>query len=274
MFHRHLCTSDTGNDGGCVVVEGKVMLTFGSLFAGIGGMDRGLEWAGWKCKWAVEIDGYAQQVYKSVWPNVPMFDDVRKFLTGFWHPSSFTVDAVVGGFPCPDVSNAGTKLGLAGERSGLWREFNRVLRLLRPKYAIVENVAALLDRGIGIVLGDLARSGFDAVWEVISSCAFGAAHTRRRLFIVAYANGLDGRPRIRNPLAQPDWSLQAIDGTPRSRVSRQARLANPSALYGGADGVAFGRERNRAIGNAVDPYIAEWIGRRIVEASEQSGGAR
>lgn len=243
-----------------------VSLTFGSLFAGIGGMDRGLEWAGWKCRWAVEIDDYARKVYKSHWPHVELYGDVRSFLTGYWHPSSFTVDAVVGGFPCTDISNAGARAGIDGEQSGLWSEFRRVLCLLRPDYAIVENVAALLDRGIGTVLGDLADCGFDAAWEVLTSCAFGAAHTRPRVFIVAYANGVDGRPRLRNPLAQQDWSLQAIDGTPRSRASRQARVANPSALYGGAHGLAFGRERNRCIGNSVDPHIAQWLARAVMEA--------
>jgi DNA (cytosine-5)-methyltransferase 1 len=149
----------------------------------------------------------------------------------------------------------------------LWFEFARIIRLLGPSYVVVENVAALLDLGIGQVLGDLAGIGFDASWEVLPTCAFGAPHTRRRLFIVAYANGLDGRPRIRNPLARQDRTLQALDGSPRARASWQARLANPSELYGGADGLPFGRERNRLIGNSVSPIVAEWIGRRIVEAA-------
>ena len=85
-------------------------------------------------------------------------------------------------------------------------------------------------------------------------------------FIVAYANGVDGREGVRNPLAQQDWTLQADDGTPRARASWQARVANPSELYGGADGVSFGRDRNRAIGNAVAPPVAEWIGQRLMLA--------
>ncbi len=240
-------------------------MTFGSLFAGIGGFDLGFERAGMTCKWQVEIDDYCNRVLAKHWPNVRRHRDVRDFPPkGDWN-----VDVICGGFPCQDISNAGKRAGIDGERSGLWSEFAKVVRLLRPSYVIVENVAALLELGIGKVLGDLARIGFDAVWEVLSACAFGASHTRRRLFIVAYANGVDGRPRVRNPIAQQDWSLQAIDGSPRARVSWKARLANPSELYRGADGIPFGPHRNRAIGNSVSPVIAEWIGRRIVESNGQ-----
>lgn len=243
-------------------------LTYGSLFSGIGGFDRGFDAAGLRCKWQVEIEPYCWQVLHSHWPNIPKWDDVRTFppdLSAYWN-----VDVIAGGFPCQDVSYAGPGGGLDGERSGLWREFARVVRAIRPAFVVVENVAALLERGIERVLGDLADIGFDASWEVLSACAFGAPHMRRRLFIVAYANGLDGRPRVRNPLAQQDRTLQAIDGTPRARASWQARLANPSELYGGADGLPFGRERNRAVGNSVSPIVAEWIARRIIEATQGS----
>ena len=244
-------------------------LTVGSLYTGLGWFDDGLEAAGMECKWQIEIEDYPTKVLEKRWPHVERFRDVRDFPPAQFE--RYRVDVICGGFPCQDISNAGSKLGLDGARSGLWFEFLRILRVFRPSYAIVENVAALLDRGIGTVLAGLALCGFDATWEVLSSCAFGAPHTRRRLFIVAYANGLDGRPRVRNPITQQDWSLQANDGSPRARASRQARVANPSELYGGADGCAFGRERNRAIGNAVDPHVVQWIGRRIVESAGKDG---
>lgn len=238
------------------------MLMVGSLFAGIGGFDLGLERTGkFKTAWQVEIDDCATRVLERHWPHVRRWRDVRDFPP---EPiDQWRVDVICGGFPCQDISNAGTREGLDGSRTGLWSDYIRIVRLLRPNYVIVENVAVLLKRGFERVLGDLARSGFDAAWEVLPACAFGAPHSRRRLFIVAYSNGDDGRARIRNPLAQPDWSLQAIDGTPRARASWQARLANPSELYGGADGIPFGSHRNRAIGNAIVPQIAEWIGHRI-----------
>jgi DNA (cytosine-5)-methyltransferase 1 len=237
-------------------------VTYLSLFSGIGGMDLGFDRAGMRCVGQVEIDPYCRKVLAKHWPDVPKWDDVRTFTgDGFERP-----DVICGGFPCQDISNAGSGEGLEGGRSGLWFEFSRIIRLVRPKYVVVENVAALLERGIGRVLGDLAGSGFDASWEVLSACAFGASHLRRRLFIVAYANGLDGRSRVRNPLAQQDRTLQADDGSPRARAGWTARLANPSELYGNADGLSFGHDRNRGIGNAVVPQVAEWIGRRLLDA--------
>jgi DNA (cytosine-5)-methyltransferase 1 len=239
-------------------------LTFGSLFAGAGGMDLGLHNAGLECRWQVEIDEFCRGVLAKHWPAVPKWDDVKTFPP---EEGDWAVDVIAGGFPCQDISYAGCGAGLDGARSGLWFEMLRIIRLLRPSYVIVENVAALLVRGLERVLGDLADSGFDAAWEVLSACAFGAPHMRRRLFIVAYANGLDGRPRVRNPLARQDRTLQAIDGSPRARAGWQARLANPSELYGGANGIPFGRNRNRAIGNSVSPPVAQWIGERIVAAA-------
>src|SRR5690606_13124048 len=104
-------------------------------------------------------------------------------------------DVVCGGFPCQDISNAGKRAGITGERSGLWRELVRAIRVVRPKYAIVENVAALLGRGMGTVLGDLAESGYDAEWDCIPASAVGAYHERDRLWIVAYIAGVDGDSR-------------------------------------------------------------------------------
>ena len=129
-------------------------LTFGSLFAGIGGMDLGLERAGMQCKWQVEINPYAQKVLAKHWPHVDRFEDVRAVGARELAP----VDLIAGGFPCQDISHAGLRAGIDGERSGLWSEFARLVRELRPRYVLVENVAALLVRGVERVLGDLAAS--------------------------------------------------------------------------------------------------------------------
>jgi len=162
-----------------------VILTFGSLFAGIGGFDLGLERAGMRCKWQVEIDGYAQAVLRKHWPDVRRHDDVRTFppQEGEWG-----VDVICGGFPCQDISVAGKGAGLAGARSGLWSEFARIIGELRPRYVIVENVAALLARGMGTVLGDLSTLGYDAEWHVIPASAVGAPHRRERVWIIAFRN--------------------------------------------------------------------------------------
>src|SRR6185312_15732678 len=140
-----------------------------------------------------------------------------------------------------------------------------------------ENVTALFERGIAEVLGALADRGLDAEWSTVSMCSVGAPHMRQRVFIVAHANGIDGRSRLRHSIARAFRQIQARDGTPRARASFRARLANPSALYGGADGIPHGPQRNRAIGNAVGPDVAEVIGCAIIESESMTplgAGAR
>ncbi len=214
-----------------------------------------------------EIEPYCRAVLASHWPSIPVYDDVRTLNADRLASDGIVVDAICGGFPCQDISHAGFGAGLAGERSGLWFEFARLIGELRPRYVIVENVAALLDRGMGTVLGDLSRIGYDAEWSVVSACAVGAPHVRRRVFIVAYPDSIYGRPRVRHSAAREYGALQALDRPQGPRAGFRARLANPSALYGGADGLPYGRERNRAIGNAVAPDVAELIGRAIMRAA-------
>ena len=176
---------------------GDKPLTFGSLFAGIGGFDLGLERAGMVCKWQVEIDEYASKVLAKHWPNVHRWDDVRTW------PQENTeyVDVICGGFPCQDISYAGLGAGLDGERSGLWFEFARVVREMEPRFVIVENVAALLTRGLDRVLGTLAAIGFDAEWHCIPAASVGAPHIRDRVFVVAYSKyrRLSKRRRVALP---------------------------------------------------------------------------
>lgn len=163
--------------------------TFGSLFAGIGGLDLGLERAGMVCKWQVEIDDYCLKVLEKHWPHVKRYGDVRECGRHNLEP----VDLICGGFPCQDVSSAGKRKGLKeGTRTGLWYEFARIIRELRPRWVLAENVPGLLSvdsgGGMGTVLRDLAESGYDAVWDCIPAAAFGAPHLRYRVFIVAHAD--------------------------------------------------------------------------------------
>jgi DNA (cytosine-5)-methyltransferase 1 len=161
-------------------------MTFGSLFAGIGGFDLGFERAGMTCKWQVEIDPFARRVLEKHWPNVRRHDDVRTF-----PPTNdeWGVDVICGGFPCQDISNAGKRAGIEGERSGLWSEYARIVCFLRPRFVVVENVSAILARGLGRVLGDLAACGYDTEWQCIPASAVGAPHRRDRLWIVAHTEG-------------------------------------------------------------------------------------
>ena len=185
-------------------------MTFGSLFAGIGGMDLGLERAGMECRWQVEIDPYATRVLAKHWPHVRRWKNIKTFLPDTaserrraWGPrrtaarrerralsswvAQWRVDLIAGGFPCQDISYAGRGAGLAGKRSGLWFEFARVVRTLRPRFVLVENVPALLTRGLDAVLGTLASLGYDAEWTCLPAAAVGAPHIRDRVFIVANA---------------------------------------------------------------------------------------
>jgi len=155
----------------------------GSLFSGIGGFDLGLERAGFEIAWQAENDPYCAAVLAKHWPNIRRFGDVRK-IEG---RRLGKVDLLCGGFPCQDVSQAGKRdVGIAGRRSGLWGEYARLIRELRPKIVLVENVTGLAVRGLDRVLGDLASLGFDAEWECFAAAHLGAPHLRRRLFILAW----------------------------------------------------------------------------------------
>ena len=159
------------------------MMTFGSLFSGIGGIDLGLERAGMTCAWQVEIDPWCRQVLTKHWPNVRRYEDVSAVGGDTLEP----VDVIAGGFPCQDVSVAGQRAGIQdGTRSGLWSEFHRIICELRPRYVFVENVPGLLTNGMGRVLSDLADIGYDAEWEVLSAADVGAPHLRKRVFITAH----------------------------------------------------------------------------------------
>jgi DNA (cytosine-5)-methyltransferase 1 len=158
-----------------------------SLFAGIGGFDLGLErTGGFRTVAFCEIEPFAQRVLSKNWPGIPVYDDVRQLTAGRLAADGIVPNVIVGGFPCQDISLAGKGAGLAGERSGLWSEYARLIGELRPLYVIVENVAALLSRGLGDVLGDLAALGYDAEWHCIPASAVGAPHRRDRIWILAH----------------------------------------------------------------------------------------
>jgi DNA (cytosine-5)-methyltransferase 1 len=264
-------------------------MRFGSLFSGIGGMDLGLERAGMQCAWQVEIDDYATKVLAKHWPAVPRFRDVRE--CGRHNLAS--VDLIAGGFPCQDISNAGKRAGIDGERSGLWSEFHRIICELRPRFVLVENVAALLGRGMGRVLGDLAASGYDAEWDVLPASAFGAPHIRERVFILAYTAhvGTGRRQQFKESSEDAGYvadafsaglsvasraGIRVLSKSPESfsrcelcrRVTETGRAWEVEPTVGRvANGIPDRVDQIRGLGNAVVPQVAEWIGRRILEAA-------
>ena len=209
------------------------MPTFGSLFAGIGGIDLGLERAGWTGRWQVEWDPFCQHVLAHHWPDVPRYGDIhgvhgaaacpdgdansgdvstlravsqgdgsqpRRDSGGTCGLCLEPVDLIAGGFPCQPWSVAGKRQGTEDDR-WLWPEFERTVRELRPRYVLVENVPGLLAGrgGMGAVLGGLAALGYDAEWDVISAAAVGAPHLRDRVWIVAHAD--------RSGRQEPRWSV-------------------------------------------------------------------
>lgn len=155
------------------------------LFSGIGGFSLGLHrTGGFETVAFCEMKPHAQAVLAQNFPGVPCHADVTTY---DFQPGE--ADVITAGFPCQDISFAGFGAGLAGARSGLYREVVRALRVVRPKFAVLENVAALLSRGLGTVLGDVAEVGYDAEWHCIPASAVGAPHRRDRIWIVAHARG-------------------------------------------------------------------------------------
>jgi len=160
------------------------IFTYGSLFTGVEGFDLGFNNAGMKCLWQVEIDKHCQAVLRHNSPNTEKFTDVKKSGKENLRP----VDLICGGFPCQDLSLAGKRKGLAGERSGLWYEFARIIAELKPPWVVIENVPGLLSSNKGedfaIILRWLGECGYYASWRVFDSQYWGVAQRRRRLFIV------------------------------------------------------------------------------------------
>jgi DNA (cytosine-5)-methyltransferase 1 len=236
-------------------------MTFGSLFAGIGGLDLGLERAGLTCRWQVEIDDYCQRVLTKHWPDVLKFRDVREVGAHNLEP----VDVICGGFPCQDVSTAGRGAGIAeGTRSGLWRQFARIISELQPKFVLIENVPGLRTKGLDIVLQDLADADYDAEGHPVTASAFGLDHKRERLFIVAYPAGV-GCEEPRFDWTHPD-DRKTLQSWEANHVVDALRRGTLPYLCREDHGVSGRVDRLRGLGNAVVPQAAEWVGRRLLDA--------
>jgi DNA (cytosine-5)-methyltransferase 1 len=175
------------------------------LFSGIGGFSLGLErTGGFQTVAFCDSDPFARRILDKHWPGVPVFDDVRRLgLADLLGRDIPIPDVVCGGFPCQDISFAGKGAGLEGGRSGLWFEMLRIIAETRPRWAILENVAALRSRGLDTVLGGIASIGYDAEWHCIPASAIGAPHQRDRVWVVAYPSGErrgeEGQARERIP---------------------------------------------------------------------------
>ena len=213
-------------------------MRLGSLFSGIGGLELGLELAlGCEVVWQVEREPWPRAVLARHWPAADRtVRDVTQpgglFASHYTVDELAPVDIVCGGFPCQDISPAGSGKGVAdGQKSGLWRDFERVLRRLRPAYVVVENSHMLPHRGLDVVLGDLASLGYDAEWARIGACDVGAPHRRWRCFIVAFLPdavglgcGRGAESGHRQPRAHGE-AQQLADPDSRGRIGERVAIA-------------------------------------------------
>ncbi|MCE3232478.1 MAG: (cytosine-5-)-methyltransferase [Rickettsiaceae bacterium] len=157
------------------------------IFSGIGGFSLGLERAGMETVAFCEIEPFCQSIIEKHWPKTRIFTDVKILNKELLSRSGVTgINVIAGGFPCQDISCAGKQRGIEGERSGLWKEYKRLINELRPDYAIIENVANLRSRGLATVLQDLWEIGYDVQWHCIPASSVGAPHRRDRIWIIAY----------------------------------------------------------------------------------------
>lgn len=220
------------------------MPTFGSLFAGVGGFDLGFERAGWTPLWQVEWDKRCRSVLARHWPNVTRCEDVNDV----HHPEP--VDCITYGFPCQDLSVAGKRAGLDGDRSGLFFQATRIIREMReatdgryPTWAVAENVPGLLSaddgHAMGRVLDELADLGAVGIeWGVVDAQYLGLAQRRKRVFIVACFD-----PRG----IGPDPLLPVGQGSPRDLEPRPAERTDHAGTAARGAVCAFGGGSDRPV---------------------------
>lgn len=197
------------------------------LFSGIGGFSLGLERSGgFNTVAFCEIKPFCRQVLAKHWPEVPCYEDIRSLSADVLRRDGISVDVICGGFPCQDVSLAGARKGLDGERSGLWSEYARLIGDIRPRFVIVENTPGLLSLGMETVLGDLAALRYDAEWHCIPARAVGADHIRDRVWIVAYPNeqGLQVHDERRRQPRAPEMGAHASDAHSEGQLQRRGNV--------------------------------------------------
>lgn len=250
-------------------------MNVGSLFAGIGGFDLGLERAGFRTVWQVEQSEFRRAVLARHFPDAERFEDV---CTVGAHNLE-RVDLICGGFPCQDISLAGGGAGIDGARSGLWAEFARIIGEIGPDYAVVENVPALTARGLDRVLRDLAAIGYDAEWDCLPASAFGAPHTRDRIWIVAYPNR-DGLRLIAERDQREGWEVRAAvsgyavaphDGANGAVADAKSEPERPRLCPDQQGGKRRGRSRN---GSGPSRTLAHPNGLRCAEGLREPTGAK
>lgn len=248
-----------------------------ALFAGAGGGILAGKLLGWRTVCAVEREPYAASVLAArqndgILEAFPIWDDVCSFRGEPWRG---LVDVVSGGFPCQDISSAGSGAGIEGSRSSMWKQMGRIIGEVRPKFAYMENSPLLVSRGLAVVLGDLAEMGYDAEWGCLSARAIGANHERDRIWIVASDTYGNGQSRL-SVNDETSWLQKLRDGdVPHADLPQQQRgrlssrihkeysdigskgwWKDSSRIHRVDDGVAHRMDRLKAIGNGQVSRVA------------------
>lgn len=225
-----------------------------SLFSGAGGGLLGTYLLGWQPIGYVEWNDYCQRVIAArirdgILPAAPIFGDIRTF-TSEGYAAGYTglVDIITGGFPCQPFSIAGARLG-ADDPRNMWPATIECIRVVRPRFCLLENVPGLLTTGyFGTVLGDLAASGYDVRWRVLSAAEMGAPHLRDRLWIVAYADGSRcGKQNAFRSDCHIEWNDTTQEQDRRSEqgqpvADREVSNSNSDNEYRRSGNVQMGRE--------------------------------
>ena len=232
------------------------------LFSGIGGFALGTYWAGWRFEghYFSEVEPYCIELYKLRFPQAVAVGDIRKLLHEIPLPRGDWI--ISGGFPCQDISIAGKGEGISGERSNLWFEMWRVIRILRPQFAIIENVGAITHRGLCTVLGCLAEIGYDAEWTDIRASDMGAPHRRERIWIIAYPQCSRRGKKQKCELGSKNKTIFKNDGK-KNWWRAQSNLGR--VVYG----IPPELDRLKALGNSIIPQIAELLFRRLKEIEDE-----
>ena len=214
-------------------------------FAGIGGFSYAAHKlvGGFQTKQFIEIDPFCQKGLNKHFPNVPIHDDIRTFSA-----ISGQYDVICGGFPCQSISVAGNRTGITEKsRSGIFYELMRVIRMVQPKFVIMENVAAILNNGLDIVLGELSEAGYNAEWSIISASSLGACHRRSRWWCVAYTNDYGSssssisRVNDQTNSSSPKGSNQ-VSQSSRSSESSDSRVVQSSTKFTDSNSKRLQRE--------------------------------
>jgi DNA (cytosine-5)-methyltransferase 1 len=240
-------------------------LRYLSLFSGIGGFDLGFDRAGMVCAGQVEIDDYCRGVLAKHWPDVKRLNDVREV-----NGDEFgSIDLICGGFPCQDVSVAGRRAGLAGERSGLWHEFHRLIDRVKPRVVAIENVPGLLSsnggRDFATVLRGLVECGYGVAWRILDAQYFGVPQRRRRVFIV----GSLGDGRAAEILFEREGGGGGV-APRRGQGSDIARDVATSLRHGGGNGRGYNLDAEAGL--TVAPFDLAQITSRVNRTTVNAGG--